>query len=140
VEADNVAGPFDAQAGSGDIRLDEKSSGDVHVRTGSGNIEVRGVNGSLRLEAGSGDVTAEGTQTGGWELRTGSGDVRLRLPQQAAFDLEASTSSGSLMVDHPVTITTQGDLQRSNHTINGKVNGGGPLLTIHTGSGDVHID
>ncbi|MBZ5597072.1 MAG: DUF4097 domain-containing protein [Acidobacteriia bacterium] len=140
VEARDFSGPFSAEAGSGDIRLDSKGAGNVQVHTGSGNIELRGVHGTLGVEAGSGDVSVEGIQTGAWELRTGSGNVDLRLPADAAFDLEASTSSGKVDTTRPVTMTIQGDLQRANRSVHGKVNGGGPLLTVHTGSGDVRIN
>jgi DUF4097 and DUF4098 domain-containing protein YvlB len=139
VEARDVDGPFAAEAGSGDIELGEKGTGDVQVHTGSGDIRLRGVSGALRVEAGSGDVTAEGTQGGNWEVRTGSGNVELRLPAEAAFDVEASTSSGELVIDHPVTMTIQGDVRGSRRSVNGKVRGGGPELRIHTGSGDVHL-
>jgi DUF4097 and DUF4098 domain-containing protein YvlB len=140
VHAQDISGPFNAEAGSGDIRVDAKGSGDVRVHTGSGNVELNDINGTLHAEAGSGDVSIGGIQTGEWEVRTGSGNVRLRLPGQAAFDLGASTGSGRVVVDHPVTMTIQGDVQRAQRSINGKVRGGGPLLTVHTGSGDVHID
>jgi hypothetical protein len=140
VDARDVTGGFNAEAGSGDIRLNAKGNGDVRVHTGSGNIELRDVDGTVRAEAGSGDVTIEGTQTGVWDIRTGSGNVRLRLPSQAAFDLGASTGSGTVTVDHPVTMTVQGNVQRAQRAISGKVRGGGPMLTVHTGSGDVQID
>ena len=94
----------------------------------------------MRAESGSGDITINGTQTGVWDVRTGSGDVRLRLPEQAAFDLGASTGSGTVTVDHPVTMTIQGSVQSAQRSISGKVRGGGPMLTVHTGSGDVQID
>jgi hypothetical protein len=140
IEARDISGPLNAEAGSGDIRVEAKGKGDVRVHTGSGNIELHEVHGTLHAEAESGDVSIDGEQTGAWEVRTGSGDVELRLPSQAAFDLGASTGSGSVIVDHPVTMTIQGDVERSHRSINGKVRGGGPQLTVHTGSGDVHID
>jgi DUF4097 and DUF4098 domain-containing protein YvlB len=140
VEAERVAGAFEGEAGSGDIRLEELGGGNVRAQTGSGNVEVRGVNGSLEVQTGSGDVTAEGSIAGGWELHTGSGDVRLHLPADAAFDLEAATSSGDVIVDHPVTMTVQGNVQHERKSVSGKVHGGGPLLSVHTGSGDVHIE
>jgi DUF4097 and DUF4098 domain-containing protein YvlB len=140
VEAQAVTGGFNAEAGSGDIRLNAKGNGDVRVHTGSGNIELRDVRGTVRAEAGSGEITIDGTPTGVWDVRTGSGDVRLRLPEQAAFDLGASTGSGTVTVDHPVTMTIQGNVQRAQRTISGKVRGGGPMLTVHTGSGDVQIN
>lgn len=139
VDARGIAGPITAQAGSGDIRAEEKGSGDVSVHTGSGNIELRGVNGSLRAESGSGDVTIDGNLKGNWELRTSSGNVELELPRDATFDLDASTGSGSVVVDRPVTMTIQGDLRQAQRYVKGKVGGGGPGLTVHTGSGNVSI-
>ncbi|HEV2715030.1 MAG TPA: DUF4097 family beta strand repeat-containing protein [Terriglobales bacterium] len=140
VEGRDVSGPLNAEAGSGDIRVEAKGSGDVRVHTGSGNIELHQVNGSMRAEAGSGDVRVDGAQKGDWDVKTGSGNVELRLPQEAAFDLGASTGSGRVVVDHPVTMTLQGDVRHEQRAVHGKVHGGGPLLTVHTGSGDVHID
>lgn len=140
VRGHEISGPVRGGAGSGDIEIEEKGSGDIDLHTGSGNITIRGVQGALRAEAGSGDVTAEGTQTGSWEIHTGSGNVRVRLPGNAAFDADIATSSGSLDVDAPITMTVQGRVQESRKQIMGKVRGGGPLLSLRTGSGDIHID
>ncbi len=140
VEARNVSGPVMARAGSGDIRIEQNGKADVDVQTGSGNIELRGVQGGLHAEAGSGDITIEGRQSAGWQVRTGSGNVQLRLASDAAFNLEANTNSGSVVVDQPVTMTVQGKVQESRKAVTGTVRGGGPLLAVHTGSGDVHIE
>jgi hypothetical protein len=140
VEARNVSGPVTARAGSGDISIEQNAKADVDVQTGSGNINLRGLQGGLHAEAGSGDLTVEGRQSAGWQIRTGSGNVQLRLPSDAAFNLDANTSSGSVIVDQPVTMTVQGKVQESRKAINGSVRGGGPLLAVHTGSGDVHIE
>ena len=91
------------------------------------------------LLTGSGDVTAEGTQTGSWEIRTGSGNVHVRLPANAAFDADISTSSGSVDVGEPIEMTVQGRVGDTHKQIHGKVHGGGPLLRVRTGSGDIHI-
>jgi DUF4097 and DUF4098 domain-containing protein YvlB len=140
VEAKGASGPFEARAGSGDISIEEKSKGDVRLETGSGNIEARGVDGGLRASTGSGDVRVDGIPVSDWTVKTGSGNAELRLPQQASFDLDVSTSSGSVVVDHPVTTTIQGRVEDSRKTIRGKVRGGGPEISVHTGSGDVHVD
>jgi DUF4097 and DUF4098 domain-containing protein YvlB len=140
VRAKEVSGAVHGGAGSGDIEVEETGPGDIDLHTGSGNISVRGIHGAFHAEAGSGDVTAEGTQTGDWEIRTGSGNVNVRLPSDAAFDANISTSSGTLDVNAPITMTVQGRIDDSHKTIAGKVRGGGPMLTLHTGSGDIHID
>jgi hypothetical protein len=140
VQAREIAGPVRGGTGSGNLELEETGAGDIDLHTGSGNVTVRGIQGAFRGEAGSGDITAEGTQMGGWEIRTGSGNIRVRLPANAAFDANLSTSSGTLDVDAPITMTVQGRVQETHKQIVGKVRGGGPLLTLRTGSGDIHIE
>ena len=140
LRANQVAGPLRARAGSGDIQIEETGAGDLDIHTGSGNIDVRGVNGGFRAEAGSGDITIEGTTKSSWNVRTGSGNVRLRLPSDAAYDVDFSTSSGTITMDQPVTTTVVGRIQESRRAISGKVHGGGPLLMVRTGSGDIHIE
>lgn len=140
VRAREITGPVRGGAGSGNLEVEEKGAGDIDLHTGSGNITVRGIQGAFRGEAGSGDITAEGTQMGAWEIRTGSGTIRVHLPANAAFDANLSTSSGTLDIDAPITMTVQGRVQESHKQIIGKVRGGGPLLTLRTGSGDIHIE
>ncbi|MGD0988582.1 MAG: DUF4097 family beta strand repeat-containing protein [Candidatus Sulfotelmatobacter sp.] len=140
VQAREISGAVRGSTGSGNMELEETGAGDVDMHTGSGNITARGVRGALRAEAGSGDITAEGAQTGAWEIRTGSGNVHVHLPAEAAFDANISTSSGTLDVDAPITMTVQGRVNETHKTIVGKVRGGGPMLTLRTGSGDIHID
>jgi DUF4097 and DUF4098 domain-containing protein YvlB len=140
VHAQGAAGPLQARAGSGDITIEERSKGDVHLETGSGNIEARGVDGGLRASTGSGNVRVDGIPANSWSVRTGSGDAEVRLPQEAAFDLDISSSSGSVSVNHPVTTTVQGRIEESRKSIRGKVRGGGPEISVHTGSGDVRVD
>ena len=140
IEARNASGPLEARAGSGDITLEEKAKGDVRIETGSGNVEAHGVNGGLSASTGSGDVRVEGIPANSWTIKTGSGNAELRLPQDASFDLDASSSSGNLEVNHPVTTTVQGRVTDSRKSVRGKVRNGGPEVTVHTGSGNIRID
>ena len=139
VLAREISGPVRGGTGSGNIELEETGTGDVDLHTGSGNITGQGIQGAFRGEAGSGDITAEGTQSGPWTIKTGSGNVHVRLPANAAFDADISTGSGTLSVDAPITMTVQGRIQETRREIHGKVRGGGPLLTLRTGSGDIQI-
>lgn len=140
VRAHEISGAVRGGTGSGDVELEETGQGDIDLHTGSGNMEVRGAQGAFHGETGSGDITVEGTMTGTWEAHTGSGNVRVRLPENAAFDADISTSSGTLEVNSPVEMTVQGRVEEVHRHIRGKVRGGGPLLTVRTGSGDIHID
>jgi len=140
IRAEELSGPIYGRAGSGDLEFEETGTGDADIETGSGNIHLKGLAGGLRAAAGSGDITIEGSPKESWRVHTGSGNVRLHLPPQAAFDVDLSTSSGNATIDHPVTTTIQGKVQEGHKTVTGKVRGGGPLLSVRTGSGDVHVD
>ena len=135
IRATDIGGGFDANSGSGHILLQQVAPGAVRVETGSGGMELRGIRGSLEARAGSGGIRAEGDPTGGWMVHSGSGSIHLRLPSDAAFDLNAHTSSGSIQLEHPVTV--QGTLGRKE--IRGKVRGGGVQLEVETGSGNIEI-
>jgi Toastrack DUF4097 len=139
IRARHVSGAVKGGTGSGDVEIEEVASGNIDLHTGSGNITARGVQGEFHGETGSGDVTAEGTQTGSWEIHTGSGNVHVRLPANAAFDADISTSSGTVDLGEPIEMTVQGRIGDSHKQIRGKVHGGGPLLRVRTGSGDIHI-
>jgi DUF4097 and DUF4098 domain-containing protein YvlB len=139
IRARQISGPVRGGTGSGDVEIEEAASGDIDLHTGSGNITAHGVQGGFHGETGSGDVTAEGTQSGSWEIHTGSGNVHVRLPANAAFDADISTSSGTVDVGEPIEMTVQGRVGDSHKQIRGKVHGGGPLLRVRTGSGDIHI-
>jgi len=140
VRAREISGSVKGGTGSGDVEIEETAAGDIDLHTGSGNIVARGVQGGFRGETGSGDVTAEGTQSGSWEIHTGSGNVHVHLPSNAAFDADISTSSGTVDVGAPVEMTVQGRVGDAQKQIRGKVRGGGQLLRVRTGSGDIHIE
>lgn len=140
IRAHEISGAVRGGTGSGDVQIEESGPGDVDMHTGSGNIDVRGIQGAFHGEAGSGDITAEGTQSGSWDIRTGSGNVRVHLPSNAAFDADISSSSGSVDVDSPVEMTVQGRVSDMRKSIHGKVRGGGSVLRVRTGSGDIHIE
>ncbi len=139
VRGRELSGPARVKAGSGDIEIDETGEGDVDIRTGSGNITVSGVNGAFRAEAGSGDIRGNGNPKGLWSIRTGSGNVDLRVPSEAGFDVDVSSNSGTVVVDHPVTTTVQGRIQERKSVV-GKVRNGGPTISVHTGSGDIRLN
>jgi DUF4097 and DUF4098 domain-containing protein YvlB len=140
VRGRELSGPARVKTGSGEIEIEETGAGDVDVRTGSGNITVDGLNGGFHAEAGSGDIHAKGLPKNMWSVRTGSGNVNLHVPSDAAFDVDISSSSGTVTLGHPVTTTVQGRIQESRKSVVGKVHGGGPTISVHTGSGDVQVD
>lgn len=148
----NLGASLKASAGSGDIYASDLTgdvslgtgSGDIHAwmngaqytkaETGSGTIQLEGVTGGLKASTGSGDITVSGHPGDGWKLETGSGSVTLNTGQ-SAYNLDASTGSGDVHSDPPLTI--HGTL--NHHHVTGEINGGGPIVRIETGSGGVRI-
>ena len=148
----------DAHTGDGHMDL-EDVKGDLELRSGDGKIKVSGVDGMLRAHTGDGSAKLSGrfdvldvtTSDGavdievkdgsvirsGWEIQSGDGAVHVRLPANFAADLRAKTGDGSIHTEFPVTIT--GDLKDRNR-MEGKLNGGGGVLTIRTGDGDVYLE
>ncbi|MBZ5568191.1 MAG: DUF4097 family beta strand repeat-containing protein [Acidobacteriia bacterium] len=112
------------------------SAADLDFQTGSGSIRVNDLRGTLRAHTGSGSIELQGQPTGDWSMTTGSGGITVRLPAQAAFNLDARTGSGSVRTDRQVVV--QGTLDK--HELRGTVNGGGFHLDLHTGSGTIRIE
>lgn len=134
IHAATLEGPFEVKTGSGDIIAEQTGQGDVQAETGSGNIEIKDVHGSFHGRTGSGDIKASGTPSQPWTLETGSGNIEISAGN-APMTLEASTGSGSVTTEHEMLV--KGSLDH--HHISGNINGGGPLVRVHTGSGDVQI-
>ncbi len=123
------------QTGSGEVRAELGSAGDVVAGTGSGSIKLTNVQGAIKAETGSGTLEISGQPTSPWKLETGSGDISLQVGSNAHFTLDAQTGSGSVKTDLPLTM--RGSLDK--HHVTGTVNGGGPTIKAETGSGDIRI-
>lgn len=134
ITASSLDGPFTVQTGSGNITAEQTGEGDVKAETGSGNIEIKDVRGSFYAQTGSGDIKATGTPSAPWTLQTGSGNIDMGSGN-ASLTLDASTGSGSVVTEHEMVV--QGSLDR--HHIKGNLNGGGPLVRLQTGSGEIHV-
>ncbi len=134
IEANGLSGRVALETGSGDIRAEMSSAPDVKAQTGSGSIRLQGVTGGLYAETGSGDIEVSGQPGSNWKLQTGSGTVTMNTGS-AKFSLDATTGSGTIHSDPPITM--HGSLEK--HHITGDVNGGGPTVRVETGSGDVRI-
>jgi DUF4097 and DUF4098 domain-containing protein YvlB len=135
VHAMGIGGSFTGSSGSGDVRFEQTAPGDVEISSGSGTIEIKGAKGAVKAQTGSGNIVAQGDPTGEWKLRTGSGNVEVEFPAQAAYDLVAHTSSGSIQTKNEMTV--QGTINP--HELHGKVHGGGALVDLSTSSGSIKI-
>lgn len=134
IHATGLEGGYSLSTGSGSIYAEGSGDGDVKADTGSGAIELHSVHGALKAVTGSGSIKADGSPVGPWHLETGSGSVEM-WTNGAAFTLEASTGSGGIHCDREIA----GQSDSGKHHLTGRVNGGGPLVHVQTGSGSIRI-
>jgi hypothetical protein len=114
--------------------------GALEASSGDGNVRVRGRFDGLNLSSGDGNIEAEvspgSRMATGWSVHTGDGRVTLRLPDGFAANVDAHTGDGKITLDLP--FAANGTLREN--SVSGKLNGGGPSLTIHTGDGSIHLE
>jgi hypothetical protein len=134
IETSGIGGYVQLETGSGTIHGELASAHDVRAETGSGDIRLENVQGMLKAQTGSGNIEVGGQPAGPWKLGTGSGNVTMNTGN-SHFSLDASTGSGSVHSDPPMT--THGSLEK--HHVSGDINGGGPTVRVETGSGDIRI-
>ena len=135
IRATAVAGDATASSGSGGVQIDLTGKGNVDVSSSSGSVVVTGVNGAAQVSTSSSSLEVEGRPSGPWNVHSSSGHVTLRLPPDAAFDLDARVSSGKIETAHPITMKGTVDKR----WLQGQVRGGGPLVTVRTSSGGIRF-
>lgn len=144
VDLSDIGGPAELETGGGSIRL-TSAKGHVHAETGGGSIELYGVP-SAQAETGAGGITVKLVNTGAEhhdsDLETGAGDITVYLAADVAINVRASVDMGSghhITSDFPdIHVSSEGS-QWEPKTLNaeGKLNGGGPTLKVHTSTGDI---
>jgi beta-lactamase regulating signal transducer with metallopeptidase domain len=134
ITATGIEGGFKTETGSGNIAIDGTGEGDAKAQTGSGDIDLKGVHGALVAQTGSGRIKAEGTPSSPWKIRSGSGSIEL-VTGNAPMNLSASTGSGSISTNKPMTMQTA-----NRHHVEGQLNGGGPQVKVDAGSGTIRIE
>jgi DUF4097 and DUF4098 domain-containing protein YvlB len=143
IELGDIGGPVDIDTGGGSIRL-TSAKGHVHAETGGGGIELYGVP-SARAETGAGGITVKLVNTGGErrdsDLETSAGDITVYIAPDVALNVWASVDLGSghrITSEFPdIHISSAGDWGSKSYSAEGKLNGGGPTLKVHTSSGDI---
>jgi DUF4097 and DUF4098 domain-containing protein YvlB len=153
---------------SGDIEVtDAASEGEVTVSSVSGDLIVRGLKArTIDLGSVSGDVTLTNVtceratvkttsgnveyggplaRSGRYEMIAHSGSVRLEISGTTGFELEATTFSGDVRSDFPVTLRAGNDDDRErrgrrmNRSIRGSYGDASAIVTLQSFSGDIVI-
>jgi len=122
VAAKGTLGEVEVNSASGDVGLD-RVEGRLHVNTASGDVDVKHVSGEARINSASGDVTLEEAESdvrvrtasgdvelrsvvrGKVEVQSASGDVRVGIRQGSTVYIDASSMSGDMSSELPVSDT-----------------------------------
>jgi Putative adhesin len=135
----NLKGDMDLQSSDGALDV-EGVDGALKAHASDGHIKIAGRFDSLQLSSSDGRIEARAlagsTISSGWSLHSGDGSVTVQLPAAFAADVELHTGDGHISLDMPVSV----EGQLGHHDIRGKLNGGGNLLTIHTGDGSIRLE
>ena len=127
---------------SGTVRARDLKTRALSLSAISGNAEVNNVEAErLEVKSVSGDVIFAGAavRNARYEFNTHSGNVRLALASAPGFELNASTFSGDVRSDLPVTINDARSRRGPGRSIRVVVGDGAATLTVSTFSGDVVI-
>lgn len=120
VEGDDLDGTLDAHSGDGSIDISGRFD----------NVQLHTNDGSVKLEAAHGSKMQSD-----WRVQTGDGSVHVNLPSDLSADLELRTGDGHIRLDLPLTVSGS----QNEHEMRGKLNGGGPFLSIRTGDGSITV-
>jgi hypothetical protein len=141
----DVQGPADIRTNGGNLQL-RSAKGFVQAHTTAGNIELDGVPGAdASSEVGSIVVKFESSSRRKLNslLKTAIGDITVFLPANLSITIRASVALGknhAINSDIPgITIAAAGTDWNSSLTAEGKLNGGGPVLEVHTGDGSINF-
>ena len=128
----------DVKTSSGSIELGDVA-GDVQAQTSSGSIKLESLAGTVNARTSSGSIRASLTDQPKSEcnLRTSAGSITITLIPDIAINLDAETSAGRVSTQFPVTSVIQGKVPKNR--LKGSINGGGPLLKLHTSAGSIRL-
>jgi hypothetical protein len=120
-----------AESGSGDLQL-SNINGTVKAHTGSGSIRADKLGSGSKLETGSGSIEANNL-AGSTNLQTGSGEIRASL--SSAGDVVAGTGSGSIRLEN-----VQGSLKAETGSGTLEISGQPTApWKLETGSGNISL-
>jgi DUF4097 and DUF4098 domain-containing protein YvlB len=160
IRIESVTGDLKATTSGGDIRAGAVT-GDARLETAGGDVVVRSAGGSIAARTGGGDITLKKVRgpvvartsggtisceitsaaAAGGELATSGGDVTITLPANYRADVDVRVSGVDPDTDAVISQFPEITVSHRPGSISGegKLNGGGPKLTIRSNSGTVTI-
>lgn len=128
-------------------------TGELKARTSGGSINIGNITGDVKLHTSGGSISTD-TITGNLNAHTSGGSINVTIDKQFTQDAKLTTSGGSITaylisdIQADIYASTSGGRVKSDFEIDGivkkmsvkgKINGGGPKLTLKTSGGSIKI-
>ena len=127
VDVQNTNGMVSLQGLSGKVSA-RTTNGGVRGKELTGAVEARTTNGGVNI-----DLAAVGTER--IRLSTTNGGVFISLPETAKADVSATWTNGGINISNVRMEVSE----RSRRRFEGRLNGGGTPIELHTTNGGIHI-
>jgi len=140
------------ETSDGDVEADSLTADRIEIHTSDGDIDVGSLSGPVTAKTSDGDIQIKLTATGEASFQTGDGDVRVEMSQAAPVDI--STGDGDIDIIVPRSLAADVELRGGdvelvgglalegsvrNGRAQGRINGGGPLISAETGDGEIRL-
>ena len=129
VEGDEV----EVRTSGGDISADEVLGNLVDLVSSGGDLEIENITGKLKARTSGGDIEIGLNGSNEANLRTSGGDIRIVTSSDLSADVKLQSSSVS--IDDRLSF----DGTKTKRKAEGKINGGGPLLSAQTSGGSIKL-
>jgi len=133
INASVIKPEIKANTSGGDISIFD-AEGIVEVGTSGGDIKLDQIKGSVKATTSGGDISANlDTPTEALTLETSGGDIHCVIPQGLGINLDLSGDE----INTPLA-NFSGRAEK--HKIEGKMNGGGILVTLSSFGGSIELN
>jgi hypothetical protein len=146
IQVAKCEGKIEAESGGGGIELNDVL-GPAEIETGGGGIKVGPVIGGIRAETGSGPIVASLARGSiaftDSRLETSVGDIVVYIPEGLGITIraavEAARGRGIQSDFSEIKVHGSNDVGPREFYAEGSLSGGGPLLHVHTSTGNIAI-
>lgn len=138
VTSEDCSGQLSIRSVDGKMQL-ERFQGVLETKSGDGDASLDGVFQSLNVRTSDGDLEIHARQGSAvqenWSIHSSDGNLQISLPNPFPANVDLKASDGKIITTFPIEVSGR----ISDRSVSGKMNGGGNLLSIETGDGNITI-